>query len=467
MRNTVFFFLISLFSNSGNAQQQILIRNVNIVDVEKGAILKNKHVFIKDSVITAIISGEVKKYAVKPDTIINGTGKFLIPGLWDMHTHVFAPDQMFPMLVANGVTGIRDMFDDIRTVRQWKQRMQIGDLLNIDLFVSGPIVDGPKPIWPGSVAVATPEDGRRAVDSVKNKLKTDFVKVYSLLGRESYFAIAEEAKKQNIAFAGHVPNVVSVTEAAKSGQKSQEHLYGFIEAAGDSSDFFFQYQWGNVKDTIWKDRDYRKKFLLRTYNPAKLKTILKEIKNTGTWICPTLTVNYGIANMNDTSLLYDTRMQYMGSFYKSFWDYRKDFRFKTWKPETFELYRKEFTIKLNIVKAMQDAGIPIIAGTDFPNPHCYPGFSLHDELNRYVQAGLTPAQALRTATLNPALYFNLQKTHGTVAAGKTAQLVLLNDNPLTDISNTKKIEMVILRGKIFSRNDLDALLTKVKKMAGN
>src|SRR4030095_10083364 len=145
--------------------------------------------------------------------------------------------------------------------------------------------------------------------------------------RESYFAIAAEAKKQNISFAGHVPNVLTVAEAAKSGQKSQEHLNGLIEAAGDSSDFYFQYQQGKLTDTTLRNRDYRRKFLLRTYNHDKLRSVLKEIKTTDTWMSPTLTVNYGIANMDDTSLLYGPRMQYMGVYYKSSWDYRKDFRF--------------------------------------------------------------------------------------------------------------------------------------------
>jgi len=442
----------------------VLIINVNVVDVENGVVLKNMHVLIKDSLIADV--GQ-KKNLPAADTVIDGKGKYLIPGLWDMHTHVFAPDQVFPLLVANGITGIRDMFDDIRDVNQWRSRMRKDSLLNIDLFVSGPIVDGPKPFWPGSVAVGNAEQGRRAVDSVKNILKADFIKVYSFLGRESYFAIAEEARRQNISFAGHVPNAITAIEAAKSGQKSQEHLYGLMEVASDSSDFYFQYQQGKTTDTSLKNRDYRKRFLLRTYNPKKLNSLLKEIKTTDTWISPTLTVNYSLAYMNDTALLNSPRMMYMGIFFKDFWDYRKDFRFKTFSEESFAILKKEFDIKLKIVKAIHDAGIPIIAGTDFPNPHCYPGFSLHDELKWYVKAGLTPAQALRTATYNPALYFNIQRTHGSVLPGKIAHLVLLSDNPLNDIANTQKIEMVILRGKIYARKDLDQLLIKVKKMVGN
>jgi hypothetical protein len=196
------------------SQHSVLISNVNVVDVEKGIVLKDMHVLIKDSLIADIVNDRRKKNFPAADTVIDGKGKYLIPGLWDMHTHIFSPDQMFPLLVANGITGIRDMFDEMRYVNQWRNRMRAGSLLNIDLYVSGPIVDGPRPVWPGSIAVSNAEQGRRAVDSLKNILKADFVKVYSLLSRESYFAIAAEAKEQNISFAGHVPNVLTVTEAA-------------------------------------------------------------------------------------------------------------------------------------------------------------------------------------------------------------------------------------------------------------
>gem|GEM_PF-5267937 len=227
------------------------------------------------------------------------------------------------------------------------------------------------------------------MDSLKDILHTDFIKVYSRLPRDSYFAIAGEAKKTGIPFAGHVPYVISVTEAARAGQKSQEHLYGFLEAASDSTDYLMRVQEGTIKDSLMQnDKAYRRNFLFRTFNAARLRSVLLEIKQYDSWICPTLTVNHAIANLDDTSLLHDPRAQYIGRFIRGSWDARKDFRFKSLTPEIYIALKKEFEFSLQIVKAMQDAG------------------------------------------------------------------------------NTQKISMVILRGKVFDRAGLDALLARAKKVAG-
>ena len=456
--------LAGLIFQQALAQHTLLIRNINLVDVEKGVISPHATVLVRDSVILTISYTDA---VPKADTVIDGTHRYLIPGLWDMHTHIWNDELFFPLLIANGVTGMRGMFENIQIADGWKKKMDRGKIDGPEMRLAGPILDGPKPIWPGSVAVKNPEDGRRAVDSLKNILHTDFIKVYSRLPRDSYFAIADEAKKRGIPFAGHVPNAITVLEAAQAGQKSQEHLYGFLDAASDSADYIMQIWMGKVKDsTLVKDFILRRQFLFRTFNAGRLKTVLQEMKAYDTWICPTLTVNHAIANLDDTSLLDDPRMQYVGRFIRSSWDARKDFRFKSFKPESYVAMKKEFEYSLRIVKAIQDAGIPLLAGTDFPNPFCYPGFSLHEELQWMVKAGLTPAQALMTATINPARYFGIEGQSGSIAVGKTASLVILDADPLSDIGNTQKISAVILRGKVFDRTSLDVLLARSRKLAG-
>jgi hypothetical protein len=451
------------FAKSNSAQQTILLQNIHIVDVEKGKLLKHKNVFISNGIITSITNA-ADKSTIKADTVLNGAGQYLIPGLWDMHTHVWNDATTFPLLIANGVTGMRGMFDDMRNINNWREKINNNTIAGPSIYSAGPIVDGPKPVWPGSVAVSNAASGRKAVDSLKNKLKVDFVKVYSLLSRESYFAIADECKQQNISFAGHVPNEITVLEAANAGQLSQEHLYGFIEIASDSADYWFKYQQGIIKDSAFSARSKRKEFLFRTYNEKNLLPVLKKMKQTNTWICPTLTVNRGIAYVNDTSLLYDPRMVYMGTFIKNFWDYRKDFRFKSWTEKDFQQSRQEFDLKLKIVKLIHKAGIPLLAGTDFPNPHCYIGFSLHEELEWLVKAGLTPAEALKTATINPAKFMNTATKTGSVAINKQANLVILTKNPLQNISHTKSIETVLLNGKIYNAAQLQVMMEAVKKM---
>ncbi len=457
------FLSVSVLFSSQLFAQTIFIKNTNIIDVETGKVVSNKHIIIKDGIISQIANG-TKIFKIKTDTIIDGKGKYLMPGLWDMHTHVWNDASTFPLLIANGITGIRGMFESMYSVNKWREDISKGRITGPLLFVAGPIVDGPKPIWPGSVAVSNEAEGRQAVDSLKYKLKVDFIKTYSLLSYNSYMAIADECKKQNIVFAGHVPNEVSVVEAANAGQKSQEHLYGMMEIASDSSDYWFAYQKGTVKDSLWKERSTRKAFLFRTYNESKLKAALKKIKKTNTYICPTLTVNRGVANINDTALLNDRRMEYMGAFMKNNWDYRKDFRFKNRTDTDFAQAKREYGLKLKITKLVYDAGIPILAGTDFPNPHCYIGFGLHDELKLLVKAGLAPSSALQTATINPAKYFGIENTEGSVSVNKNANLVLLSKNPLLDIANTESIEMVFIKGKPFTKNQLQGLLDGVKKM---
>jgi hypothetical protein len=458
-------FMALLFAGllaEGYAQRKC-IANVNVVDVENGIVLPNRHVLINKGVIEAITDAAKNSIPVA-DSIVPAKGMYLLPGFWDMHTHIWGEATTFPLLIANGITGVRGMFEQMSNVNTWRKEIAAGIISGPMLKVAGPIVDGPKPVWPGSVAVSDAAGGRRAVDSLKNELKTDFVKVYSLLARESYFAIAAESKRQQIPFAGHVPNGVSVVEAALAGQASQEHLYGFIEAASDSAQYWFQMQQGLVKDARLANRSGKRAFLFKTYNPLKLAAILDTIRTTNTYICPTLTVNRGIAYIDDTTLLQDARMMYMGSFMKNFWDYRKDFRFKSWTEQDFADAKKEYAIKLKIVYQIHKAGIPILAGTDFPNPHCYIGFGLHDELQLLVKAGLSPAEALKTATLNPAKFFNITQQEGTVQVGKNANLVLLQQNPLQDIAHTSTIEMVVLAGQFFSASQLAALKQKVSKM---
>lgn len=464
MRKLLPLCISMLLLTTAYAQQSILIKQVTIVDVENGSLIENSNVLIRGSEIASITSGKSNTAA---DVVIDGKGRYLIPGLWDMHVHLWSDSLFFPLLIANGVTGVRDMFRDIDSIRAWRNNIASGIMAGPQIIAAGPILDGPKPIWPGSVAVKDAAAGRQAVDSLKNILHTDFIKVYSLLPRDAYFAIAEEANKQHIVFAGHVPLLITVQEAARAGQKSLEHLDGFLEVASDSADYYMQVAQRKIVDTNIKTRLQARQFLQRTYNANKLQQVLREIKKYDTWICPTLLVNYNMAYANDTSRLKDPRLQYLPAYYTYYWNPANDFRIQNNTAETYKITQQDFKMKVQLVKPMFDAGIPILAGTDFPNPFCFPGSGLHNELEWLVKAGLTPGQALQTATVNPVRYLNLQSQYGTVATGKIADLVLLDDNPLTNISNTQHIQTVILHGKVYNKAALNKMLANVKKLAGN
>ena len=402
--------------------------------------------------------------------VVDATGKFLIPGLWDMHVHWYRYDKAFLQLFPiNGVTGVRIMWGAPLHF-EWRKEIQEGTLLGPRMAIAGNILDGPKPIWPGSMAIGNEAEGREAVITTKQQ-GYDFVKVYSLLPRKAYFAIADEAKKQRIPFAGHVPHSVSVVEASDAGQKSIEHLNGILVACSSREEELRQ-RLINANSTLPGQRLPNPSLLrpitrlmLDTFSTEKTNALSVRLKQNQTWQCPTFTVLRSGAFRDDSSFHNDPRLKYMPSQLRASWDPANDFRFRTRTVEDFALSRKVYKKQIEVVGLMHKAGVEFIAGTDVLNPFCFPGFSLHDELAILVEAGLSPMEALQTATLNPARYLGIEKAIGTVASGKIADLVLLDANPLDDIRNTTKINSVVVNGRLLDRPVLDQRLTQVQALA--
>ncbi len=403
--------------------------------------------------------------------VVDATGKFLIPGLWDMHVHWYEQDYL-PLFIANGVTGVRIMWG-MPVHHEWRKEIERGRLIGPHLFIASAIVDGPKPFWPGSITAGNADEGRQAVIKARQE-GADFVKVYSLLPREAYFAIADEAKKQGIPFEGHVTIAVSAQKASAAGQKSIEHLTGVLQACSSREDYLLKSAQDalatflttpNEPAGIIPEMRQSSQVALETCNPLRADALFAEFKTNHTWQCPTLIVLHNIAFLDDPSLTKDARLKYMSRELRSSWDPARDFRFKNRTSEDVALGKKVYQKEFELVGAMQHAGVGILAGTDTGNPYCMPGFSLHDELGLLVQAGLTPMQALQSATLNAARFMEREKDLGTIEPGKLADLVLLNANPLADIGNTRKINAVVFDGRLYSRSALDGMLTRVETLA--
>ena len=427
-------------------------------------------VFISGNRIVALgKSSDVKPSAT--NEIVDATGKFVIPGLWDMHVHWHEKDYL-PLFIANGVTGARIMWGDA-VHHGWRKEIEQGTLIGPRLYIASRIVDGPKPAWPNSITAGTEAEGRLAVKMAK-VAEADFVKVYSLLPREVYFAIADEAKKQAIPFEGHVPIAVSASEASAAGQRSIEHLTGILAACSSREDQIMKSAREalagmlatNEPASLFASGRESRNLELETYSDAKAAAVFAEFKRNHTWQCPTLTVLRNVRFIDDLALIDDSRMKYMPRMYKALWNPTNDFRFKDRTAEDIAVGKKAYQKALEIVGAMKRAGVEILAGTDTQNPYCFPGFSLHDELGLLVQAGLTPMEALQAATINAARFMNRQKDLGTIEKGKLADMVLLDANPLEDIANTKKIWGVVFGGKFYSRASLDEMLRKVETLAG-
>ena len=450
----------SLHAQNWSLADTVVITDVNVVDVRTGEVRPEQTVVIDRSRIVAVGSRKDTRYPRNAPVIINGKGFYLIPGLWDMHVHLVfgdwfprAQEISLPLFVANGVTGVRDMGSELATVQAWRNEIEGQRLIGPRIMTSGPMLDGPKPRFPSSMAIATPEDGRRAVDTLKQS-GADFIKLQSLLPRDAVFAIADEAKKQEIPFEGHVPDSVRAGEMSNAGMRSFEHLIGIFEGSSPLEDAFLQ---GDKTET---------KFLA-SYDPERAAALAAILAKNQTWQCPTLVWERGGNLIDVTEFSKDPRAKYAPAYWKD----------HTWKSFTKEIEaefsedsldtRKKFIDKeLEVVQLLHKAGVPFLAGTDTPpGVYIFPGFSLHEELQRFVAAGFSPLEALQTATLNPARFFQMEDQLGTIEKGKWADLVFLDANPLEDIRNTQKVAAVVLNGRYFSKADLQKLLLHVEEAA--
>ena len=433
----------------------LVLSNVTVVDVRTGTLRPDQTVIIEGNHIAFAGPNKSAEYS-RHAHVVNCRNLFAIPGLWDMHVHLvfgdWFPDAQeisLPLFVANGVTGVRDMGSELGIVKGWRNEIETGRLIGPRIRTSGPMLDGPKPRFPSSIAIATPDDARRAVADLKRS-GADFIKLQSLVPRDAVFAIADEAKKQEIAFEGHVPDSVRASEMSEAGMKSFEHLIGIFEGSSPAEDDFLK---GNKTEGRF----------LTTHDSARAASLAAILAKNETWQCPTLVWERGGNLIDASDFSKDTRVKYVPASWRT----------KTWKWFTDEITqgygtddlatRRKFIEKeLEVVRMLHKAGVPFLAGTDTPaGVHIFPGFSLHEELQCFVAAGFTPLEALQTATLNPARFLGMEDQLGTVEKGKLADLVLLSANPLVDIANTQKVAGVVSNGHYFSRGDLDKMLTRV------
>jgi hypothetical protein len=458
------------------AFQSLIIKNVTVIDATGAPARPKMSVGIAEGRITAI---ERKIKTAHGIQVIDGKGKFLIPGLWDMHIHLGPPDIFFPLLVANGITGVREMFTGvpIATIRQWRTHS------DVPRIVAPGFIDGPPMLWsggplaPGAFAVATPDQARLAVRAIAQS-GADFIKVYSSIPRDAYFALAAEARAIGIPFAGHVPEEVSPLEAALAGQRSQEHLLSILEACSTREDELRAKRVAAMLDKSMSGEARMRLLafenpedLIDSYSEQKASVLFQTFVRNGVWQTPTLVILSGFARARDDDFVHDPRRQYLPKSWTAQWDPAQTSFLKDLSPADYDALNAKIHVLLKrhekLVGDMHRAGVEFLAGTDAngANP-VLPGFGLHDELALLVASGLTPMEALQSATRNAARYFG-SKDFGTIEAGKSADLVLLNADPLQDIRNTEKIDSVIMRGRYFSRQELDEMLARESKVAAS
>lgn len=451
------------------AQERIAITPVTVIDVINGKLLTDQTVLVDGNRISAVKPKDALAIP-QASTVIDGSGKYLIPGLWDMHVHATREDRLqsfFRLFLANGITGFRDMFGSSAVGDKAKASMKVGDLPGPPRFVvAGHLIDGPRSLVPGALKAATPEEGKRIVDSL-HSAGAPFIKVYHSLPPETYFTIAELAREHGLTFVGHIPFLVRASEASDAGHHSIEHLTGVIRGCSADEEGVLSawrkvFELGRVEGMQALIQNYMTpaRHALETQDEQVCRRLAELFIKNETWLVPTLVSLRGKAYLRERAAESDSLTNYFRP--PSRWTSGRPFGFPMSK-EQWEVLQKEYSRQKEIVGVMAAEDAPILAGSDTATPWAFPGFGLHEELNLLVEAGLTPLQALKAATLNPARFFGRTDELGTIEQGKLADLVLLEANPLEDITNTKRIRAVIADGRLYRRSDLDRLLDEVEE----
>ena len=449
-----------LYQALANASD-LLIRNVTVVDVKTGDELPHRSVLIHNDRIISLAPGA---RVLRSAHVVNGAGKYVIPGLWDMHVHLWYRDHQFPMYLAWGITGVRDMGSDLAQIKRWRSEIKAGTLLGPHIETAGPPVDGfpsedPKlPV----IIVRTPDQARNTYDDLEQKLNVDFIKVRSRLPRDAYFALLDRARKWGLPVAGDVPDSVSADEAVSSRQDSIEKLSGVLLACATEErrirpERMYAIERKDIATvTSLDDR------ILNSFSRNKADALLARMATFACYQTPALLMLRRCAHAGADESLGDLHLKYVPAAIRKTWpDPRAEN--KELSAATLSVLARQYQASIDLVRQMQVRGVPLMAGTGTGAPYTFPGYDLHRELELLVKAGLTPLEALRAATITPARFLDADESLGAVAPGKMADLVILDADPLKDIRNTLKIAGVVVSGKYLSRAKLDSMLIAGRK----
>jgi len=465
----LFLVLVYPFQSFAGPAITLVLEHVTVIDGTGRAAQSDQTVVIVGGRITSVGPAGPAEHG-KTAHIVDARGKFLIPGLWDMHVHLagvnadpsWSKDTLLPLLLANGITGVRDMGGDLSALLAWKRDVESGALLGPHIVASGPWLAGRGKPSPEQVPVANAEEARAAVRDLKQR-GADFIKIISLPSREAFFAVADEARKQNISFVGHLPLEVGAAEASNTGMRSIEHFF--------YSEFVlsFSSQEDDLRKRLLEARKNRDSVAWEkieveagaSYSEEKASSLFRTLKKNGTWVTPTL-ASLDITSHPEAWKLDDSNLDYIPrSLAKEWRDSQSNARTKEGAAQLGRLSANDW----KLTREMHRAGVPLLVGSDSLDPFVFPGNSLHRELSEFVQAGFTPMEALQAATRGAAQFLGRENDSGTIEAGKTADLVLLDANPVENISNTRKIFAVIRNGQYFDRAALDALLARARSAA--
>ena len=451
----------------------LVLRNVTIVDIEHNRLNPHRDVVIVGNDIVGVQAGGAMR-APKRGRVLDGSGKFLMPGLWDFHVHVFsAPgeeDFALPLYILNGITSVRDA-GALRTLPEQQRvaaAIERGERVGPRLVLAGALIDGPPGSWPGQMVAGTPDEGRKRVRESK-AAGWRFIKSYSLLSEPTYLAIADEARRQRLPLYGHIPESVRLETAVTAGHRSIEHFGRVTQACALDEGAMISANAQALKapeplPALMAVMMGHNRRTLQSWDGARCAAVVRRLASAGVAVMPSLMVSDFYLGKDPAPD--DPRMRSVPLAVRAQWG-QGDWRREQIPPELLAQAPQSVALDWKTFKMAHDAGVTMLAGTDaaFANPFLFHGFTLHDELQRYVKAGLTPRQALKSATANPGRFLKRNDLAGRVGVQQKADLVLLDANPLADIAATRRIHAVIANGRLFDRVALDALQRDVERRA--
>lgn len=475
-------FTIGCNSDMGNqTKSQILFKGVHVIDAADSLRSNMSVVVIGDRINAVGKASDID--APNGATVIDGQGKYLIPGLWDAHVHLSYNkaliSSMFSLFLANGITSIRDTGGHLDLVMPLKEKSMQQVDTTPRLMVAGPLLDGVPRVYDGdpgrpnlAVGADSPEEARQTVDSLVNA-GVDLIKSYEMLTPEAFAAVLDQAQSHGMKVTGHVPLSMDVIDASRQGLNSMEHLRNLEMACSSNHESLLkerlqmlgegrsEKRGGMLRSSI---HEAQRVSAIRSQDEERCSRVLNLLAENNTWQIPTITLLTGSAYRSYTRKEWGDNFRYLPDSVGQSWEKR----ILESADEPIDPDSKLFAgWAMEMISQLKKSGVKIMAGTDTPISFLTPGFSLHEELALLVRGGLSPLRAIESATFLPAQYFEMEDELGLIKKGMFADLLLLNANPLEDINNTRQIESVIKDGKLYTRADLDDILLRLENKKEN
>ena len=462
LRVCLVFTCVFIFGCKAHTQvdYDILLKNGNVIDLKTGDVsIQN----------ILIINGRIAKIAVPDETknlsatqTIDATGQYILPGFWDNHVHFRGGDSLIEsnkdlltLFMVNGITTVRDAGGDLTSsVMEWKGEIASGELLGPTIFTSGPKIDGPGGTWAGSLEVANKSDITKALDSLQ-QIPVDFVKIYdSRISGENYLNTIREAEKRNLISSGHMPFTVTLDETISAGVDAVEHLY-YVMKGCSSNEREITDQLVKKEIGFWGAMP----LLMASYSDTIAQTTFAKLKSEGVYVVPTLHIGQTLSYLDKVNHENDSYLKYMDKNIIKTYSGRIQRALNASEQQTND--RKALQLFFGkLAKSLNDSGVNLLAGSDSGafNSYTYPGISLHKELAQMVSVGVSPLEALKTSAYNGARFLKKDNDYGEISVDKIADIVVLNGNPLEDISQTQNIRMVIKQGEVWEQKALNERL---------